>query len=103
MRLGVRLHRLLAWSLMRSKSYLGAYLRRQRFRLGAPKAITATAHKLARILYTVMCYGVAYQKQIEEAFVIEYRQRQEKNLHRRAKELGYELVKKPESDTVLSQ
>src|SRR5262249_11922182 len=41
--------RLAAWSLMRSHSYLGAYLRRQRSRLGAPKAITATAHKLARI------------------------------------------------------
>src|SRR5262249_16737429 len=41
--------RLAAWSLLRSQSYLGAYLRRQRARLGAPKAITATAHKLARI------------------------------------------------------
>jgi Transposase IS116/IS110/IS902 family len=42
--------RLAAWSLMRSKAALGAYLRRQRARLGAPKAITATAHKLARIV-----------------------------------------------------
>src|SRR3954454_19518491 len=39
--------RLAAWSLMRSHSALGSYLRRQRSRLGAPKAITATAHKLA--------------------------------------------------------
>jgi len=70
--------------------------------LGAPKAITATAHKLARILYTVMRYGVAYQKQSEEAFVTEHRERQEKNLHRRARELGYELVKKPASDNALS-
>ncbi len=37
--------RLVALSLMRSKSYLGTYLRRQRSRLGAPKAITATAYK----------------------------------------------------------
>ena len=85
--------RLAAWSLIRSKSYLGAHLRRQRSRLGAPKAITATAHKLARIFYTVMRYGVAYQKQSEEEFVIEHRKRMEKNLHRRAKELGYELRK----------
>lgn len=35
--------RLAAWGLMRGKSYFGAYLRRQRSRLGAPKAITATA------------------------------------------------------------
>jgi len=34
-------------------------LRRQRSRLGAPKAITATAHKLARILYNLMRHGVA--------------------------------------------
>jgi transposase len=85
--------RLAAWSLIRSKSYLGGHLRRQRSRLGAPKAITATAHKLARIFYTVMRYGVGYQRRSEEEFVIEHRKRMEKNLHRRAKELGYELRK----------
>ncbi|MBA3580727.1 MAG: IS110 family transposase [Gemmatimonadaceae bacterium] len=85
--------RLAAWSLMRSKSYLGAHLRRQRSRLGAPKAITATAHKLARIFYTVMRYGVEYQKRSEEEFVIDHRERMEKQLQRRAKELGYELKK----------
>lgn len=84
--------RLAAWSLIRSKSYLGAHLRRQRSRLGAPKAITATAHKLARIFYTVMRYGLEYQKRSEEEFVVEHRKRMEKNLHRRAKDLGYELV-----------
>ena len=85
--------RLAAWSLMRSKSYLGAYLRRQRSRLGAPKAITATAHKLARILYNLMRYGEAYVKQEEAAYAEQVRQRTEKQLHRRAKELGYELKK----------
>ena len=62
-------------------------------RLGAPKAITATAHKLARIFYTVMRYGVAYQKRSEEDFVNEHQKRMEQNLHRRAKEMGYELKK----------
>jgi transposase len=85
--------RLAAWSLMRSKSYLGAYLRRQRSRLGAPKAITATAHKLARIVYNLMRYGMAYVKQTEEAYAEQVRQRLEKQLQRRAKELGYELTK----------
>jgi len=85
--------RMAAFSLIRNKSYLGAYIRRQRSRLGAPKAITATAHKLARILYTVMRYGVAYQKQSEEAFAMEHQQRQEKSLRRRAKELGNKLKK----------
>jgi hypothetical protein len=85
--------RLAAWSLVRSHSYLGAYLRRQRARLGAPKAITATAHKLARILYNLLRYGAAYMKQEEAAYAEQVRQRQEKQLQRRAKELGYVLTK----------
>lgn len=89
--------RLAAWGLMRSKSYLGAYLRRQRSRLGAPKAITATAHKLARIMYNLLRFGSAYVKKDEEAYAEQVRDRLEKQLHRRAKELGYELVKKPSS------
>jgi len=64
--------------------------------------ITATAHKLARILSTEMRYDVAYQKRSDEVFVTEHRERQEKNLHRRAKELGYEWVKSPASDNSLS-
>jgi hypothetical protein len=85
--------RLAAWSLMRSTSYLGAYLRGQRARLGAPKAITAGAHKLARIVYNLMRYGVAYVKETEAAYAEQVRQRQEKQLRRRARELGYELTK----------
>jgi transposase len=85
--------RLAAWSLMRSKGYLGAYLRRQRSRLGAPKAITATAHKLARIIYHLMRYGEAYVKETEAVYAEEVRERQEKQLQRRARELGYELKK----------
>jgi transposase len=81
--------RLAAWSLLRSKSYLGAYLRRQRSRLGAPKAITAAAHKLARIIYNLMRYGVAYSRQQEEAYAEQVRQRQERQLRRRAQELGF--------------
>jgi hypothetical protein len=93
---------------MRSKSYLGAYLRRQRSRLGAPKAITATAHKLARIVYHLLRYGEAYAKKDEEAYAAQVRDRLEKQLRRRAKELGLELVKAPGdappelSDTPLS-
>jgi len=80
--------RLAAWGLIRSHSYLGAYLRRQRARLGAPKAITATAHKLARIIYNLMRYGVAYMKREEAAYAEQVRARQEKQLVRRAKEAG---------------
>jgi transposase len=85
--------RLAAWGLMRSKSYLGAYLRRQRSRLGAPKAITALAHKLARIIYHLVRYGMAYVRQTEAAYAEQVRERLEKQLRRRARELGYELHK----------
>src|SRR6059058_5725484 len=80
--------RLAAWGLMRSTSYLGAYLRRQRSRLGAPQALTALAHKLARIVYNLMRYGLAYVKQEEAAYAEQVRERLEKQLRRRARELG---------------
>ena len=87
-----RAFRLAAWSLIRSKGYLGAYLRRQRARPGAPKAITAAAHKLARIVYHLVRYGVASVKKTEEAYAEGVRERLERQLRRRAKELGFELT-----------
>jgi transposase len=92
--------RLAAWSLMRSPSYLGAYLRRQRARLGAPKAITATAHKLARILYHLLRHGLAYMRKEEAAYAEQVRERLEKQLRRRARELGYELKRVLETVTL---
>jgi transposase len=86
--------RLASWSLMRSRSYLGAYLRRQRSRLGSPKAITATAHKLARIVYHLVRYGEEYVQQTESAYAEQVRERLERQLHRRAAELGYEVKKR---------
>ena len=57
--------------------------------MGAPKAITATAHKLARIIYNLMRYGAAYLRKEEAAYAEQVRERQEKQLYRRAKELGF--------------
>jgi hypothetical protein len=45
---------------MRSHSYLGAQYRRLRGKLGAPKAITAMAHRLARLAYRVLKCGHEY-------------------------------------------
>jgi hypothetical protein len=58
-----------------------------------PKAITAVAHKLARIVYHLIRYGEAYVKQTEKQYAAEVRERQEKQLKRRAKALGFELKK----------
>ncbi|MGH9453826.1 MAG: transposase, partial [Terriglobia bacterium] len=52
--------RMAAQSLYRSQSYLGHFFRRMRAKLGAPKAITAAAHKLARIIYHMVTTGQAY-------------------------------------------
>jgi hypothetical protein len=84
--------RLAASALHRSQSALGAFLRRLKSRVGAPKAITATAHKLARLVYTLLKHGTAYVAQGVEEYEQRYRERAVKNLSRRAKELGYELV-----------
>lgn len=91
--------RMAAFTLLRSKSALGAYFRRQRSRLGAPKAITATAHKLARLVYSMLKHGTAYvdigQKQYEER----YRTRTVHNLKRKAQDLGYALVEIAQKQT----
>ena len=52
--------RLAATTLLRSQSYLGAQYRRLRGKLGAPKAITAMAHKLARLVYRLLKWGHEY-------------------------------------------
>ena len=51
---------LAAEALHRSDSALGAFLRRKKAHLGAPKAITATAHKLARLIYSMLRHGQDY-------------------------------------------
>ena len=52
--------RLGASTLLRSQTYLGAQYRRLRSKLGAPKAITAMAHRLARLVYRMLKYGQQY-------------------------------------------
>ena len=84
--------RMAAFTLFNSKSALGAYLRRQRSRLGAPKAITATAHKLARLVYSMLKNGSAYVDAGQDYYEERYRSRVVQNLKRKAQELGYQLV-----------
>lgn len=84
--------RVAAQSLWRSKSYLGAYYRRLAARMGAPKAITATAHKLACIVYRALKYGQQYVDKGEQYLEDLHRKRNLKALLHRAKELGYTLV-----------
>jgi transposase len=84
--------RMAAQSLNQSQSALGAYFRRLKARLGAPKALTAAAYKLARILYRMLKYGAGYVDQGEAAYEERYRDRLLRNLKRRAAELGFQLT-----------
>lgn len=84
--------RVAAQSLHRSQSYLGAYYRHMRTRLGAPKAITATAHKLARLIYFMLAYGQDYVDAGQEQLEAQHRTRRVKSLMRHARELGYEVL-----------
>jgi transposase len=80
--------RLAAYSLLRNKSALGAFVRRLRSRLGAAKAVTAAAHKLARLVYWTLLRGTAYVKQTQEQYETQQREKQIRNLKKRAAQLG---------------
>ena len=69
-------------------------------RLGAPKAMTATAPKLARLIYTRLQHGTASVRQGMDAYEQQYRERTVTQRTRRAKALGYLLVKAPEGAPV---
>jgi hypothetical protein len=84
--------RLAAGSVHHSPRALGAFFRRLRARLGAPKAIPATAHQLARLVYSLWKHGTAYGQQGMEAYEAQYRERQVKALARQANAFGDTLV-----------
>ena len=89
--------RLAAKNLQRSKSALGAFFRRIAARRGLAKAITATAYKLARIVYALLKHGTAYVAQGLAAYETAYRERVVRQVKRKAAELGLVVV---EPDTV---
>ncbi len=60
-------------------------------RLGAGKAITATAHKLARLIYAMLTKGEEYVKQSQQQYEEKFRNRTLANLKRKAKALGYRI------------
>lgn len=84
--------RMAASSLSRSQSALGAFLRRMKARLGAPKAITATAHKLARLVYMTLKHGEAYVDKGAAWYEQQFRDRVLKSIQSRALQLGFVLV-----------
>lgn len=84
--------RMAAVSAGKTSSALGAYYRRLSARLGKAKAIRATAHKLARLIYTLMTKGQAYLDQGQDYYEQQHQQRVVKNLKKKALEMGFSLT-----------
>jgi len=80
-----------AQALHRSESALGAFYRRLCARMDKPKANTATAHKLARMVYFMLTRGEAYVDQGQQHYEQQQRQRSIAALKRRAAALGFQL------------
>ena len=92
--------RIAASSLERSQSALGGCYRRMKARLGAAEGVTATAHKLARIIFRLIKHGEAYVRQGLEDYEKKFQTRKLNALQKAAKAMGFELISKPISHAV---
>ena len=80
-----------AMALWHSSSALGAFYRRLCGRLDKPRANTATAHKLARMVYFMLTRGEAYVDKGQQHYEEQQRQRSIAALKRRATALGFQI------------
>jgi transposase len=90
--------RMAARSLYASQSALGGFFRRQKARLGSPKAVTAAAHKLAKIFYSMLKNKTAYEAPDANYYEEQYRKRVMANLRKRAAQMGFDLVERSADD-----
>jgi transposase len=84
--------RIAATTLLRSQTYLGAQYRRLRTKLGAPKAITAMAHRLARLVYRMLKYGQQYLDKGAAYYEQRNRHQQIQFLRKKAAQLGLQVI-----------
>lgn len=84
--------KLAAAALRSSQSALGAYFRRMCARMDKPKAVTAAAHKLARLIYMMLTKGKEYTDQGQDYYEERYRERVLRQLAQRAEKMGMRLV-----------
>jgi transposase len=87
--------RMAAQSVGRTMSPLGMFYRRIKSRIGGKGAVTATAHKLACLVYRMLKYGKEYVKQSMDEYERKLKQQMERSLRRKAAALGYRLVEDP--------
>lgn len=84
--------RIAAQSLHHSDSALGQFYRRMRAKLGGPAAVTATAHKLARIFYHLVTTKEAYDESVFAREEEQHRELHLRRLRQQAKKLGFTLA-----------
>lgn len=84
--------RMAAASLYRSQTALGAFYRRIKSRAGGKQAVTATAHKIARIYHAMLTQGTSYVELGQQAYEQRYKERRIDHLKVQAKSLGFQLV-----------
>jgi transposase len=94
--------RMAAYTLSHSSSALGGFCRRMRARLGAPKAITATAHKIARIFYQMWKYRAPYRDLGADYYEQRYKERVLSNMKKTARQIGYLIELTPMPQTAVS-
>lgn len=84
--------RMAAASLHHSQTALGAFFRRIKSRAGGQYAVTATAHKIARIYYAMLTQGTSYVELGQQAYEQKYKERRLDHLKTQAKSLGFQLL-----------
>ena len=84
--------RMCAMSAGKTSTALGAFYRRLAYRIGKAKAITATARKLAILVYRVLRGDIDYADPGVEAYEAQHRSRTLRNLRNRAQRLGLGLI-----------
>lgn len=87
--------RIAALAAGKTRSALSAFYWRLRTRLGTPKAITATAHKLARIFYRLWSLEESYKDPVVNYYEQRYQEQIVKGLRKKAQVLGFNLVATP--------
>jgi transposase len=81
-----------AQTLHASQSPMGEYFRRMRAKFGPAKAITAAAHKMARVIFHMVTTKQAYDDSILAKQDAQQRQKREAKIRRQAREIGYQLT-----------
>jgi transposase len=89
--------RLAAMLLGKTDTPLGAFYRRKRAQLGAPKAITATARKLACLIYRLIKAGQGYQERDVRTYELKYKDQILRSMRKRANGFGFDLVELPQA------